>query len=108
MTLLMVLWPPKLLKMDFTIFLFGFVFFCLAVLAMAVGVIVKGKSLAGSCGGKITIDEGLEDCVCVRKEADMCASDEENDLVRLAQLGNPSRKDFHLHAKPAADPPLDV
>lgn len=99
---------PKLPEMDLTIFLFGFAVFGLAVLGMAVGVIVKGKNLTGSCGGKLIIDEELEDCVCVLKEADMCASDEENDLVRLAQLGNPSRTDFHLHPRPAADPPLDV
>jgi hypothetical protein len=38
----------------------------------------------------------------------MCASDEENDLVRLAQIGNPSRKDFQIHPGRASDPPLDV
>jgi hypothetical protein len=94
--------------MNFTILLLSFVLFGLAILGMAVGVLVKGRNLAGSCGGKIIIDEDLEDCVCVVKEADMCASDEENDLVRLAQIGNPSRKDFHIHPGRASDPPLDV
>lgn len=79
-----------------TTVLITFVFFALAVTAMAVGVIVKGQSLAKSCGGSADQVESdlLGDCVCSRKDADICASDEGNELVLLAELGNPKRKDY--------------
>ncbi|MBC8369636.1 MAG: hypothetical protein H8E25_06535 [Planctomycetes bacterium] len=67
--------------------------FVVIVAAMSVGVWLSGKKLSGSCGGK-TPDEAdlLGECVCARKEADICASDDGNELVMLAELGNPKRK----------------
>jgi len=76
-----------------TTFLLTAFAFVVIVTAMSVGVWVSGKKLAGSCGGK-TPDEAdlLGECVCARKEADICASDDGNELVMLAELGNPTRK----------------
>jgi hypothetical protein len=34
----------------------------------------------------------LGECVCARKDADICASDDGNELVMLAELGNPKRQ----------------
>jgi hypothetical protein len=74
--------------------------FVIIVVAMSVGVWLSGKSLSGSCGGK-TPEEAdlLGDCVCARKEADICASDDGNELVMLAELGNPKRKPHNLKQK---------
>ena len=79
-----------------TTLLLAFALFALAVTAMAVGVLVKGQRLAKSCGGSAEQVEQdlLGDCVCARKEADICASDEGNELVKLAEIGNPQRKDY--------------
>jgi len=79
-----------------TTILLGFAVFAVAIVAMAVGVIVNGKKLAKSCGGSAEAVETdlLGDCVCVRKDADICASDEGNEMVLLAELGNPKRKDY--------------
>ena len=77
--------------------LLAFVVFVSAVLAMAVGVLLSGRKLAKSCGGSAdSVEEGLlgNDCVCSRKDADICASDEGNEMVLLAELGNPKRKDY--------------
>ena len=79
------------------VILAGFVLFVLAMLGMAVGVLFRGRRLSGSCGGSTPDGESLADCVCARKDAEICAGDEENDLVRLAELGNPGRNDFHVH-----------
>ncbi|MFT7517538.1 MAG: hypothetical protein ACI84O_001333 [Myxococcota bacterium] len=72
--------------------------FVVIVLAMSVGVWLSGKKLSGSCGGK-TPDEAdlLGNCVCARKEADICASDDGNELVMLAELGNPKRKLYNTN-----------
>jgi len=75
----------------------GFVLFALAMLVMAVGVLFRGRRLSGSCGGNTPDGQSLADCICARKEAKICAGDEGNELVRLAELGNPGRNDFHVH-----------
>jgi hypothetical protein len=82
--------------MAMTTLLLTFVVFVVAVLAMAVGVLVSGRKLAKSCGGSADHVEGdlLGDCVCSRKKADICASDAGNEMVLLAELGNPRRKDY--------------
>lgn len=79
-----------------TTILLAFTLFALAIMAMAVGVLVKGQRLAKSCGGSADQVEAdlLGDCVCARKEADICASDEGNELVMFAEIGNPKRKDY--------------
>ena len=84
-----------------TTILLAFAFFAVAVTAMAVGVLVKGQTLAKSCGGSADQVESdlLGDCVCSRKDADICASDEGNELVMLAELGNPKRKDYFKKAR---------
>ena len=80
-----------------TTVLLAFVFFAVAVAAMSIGVVVHGRNLKGSCGGVAAAlgdDSLLDDCVCARKEAEICASDEENELIKLAEIGHPNRKDY--------------
>ncbi|MCP4092628.1 MAG: hypothetical protein GY747_04185 [Planctomycetes bacterium] len=75
----------------------AFVVFVIALTAMAIGVLLSGRKLAKSCGGLADAVEGDllgGDCVCSRKDADICASDEGNEMVLLAELGNPKRKDY--------------
>ncbi|MDP7062538.1 MAG: hypothetical protein QF489_06370 [Planctomycetota bacterium] len=75
----------------------AFIVFVIAVTAMAIGVLVSGRKLAKSCGGLADAVEGDllgGDCVCARKDADICASDDGNEMVLLAELGNPKRKDY--------------
>ena len=83
--------------MVMTTLLLAFAVFVIAVVAMAVGVLLSGRKLAKSCGGAAdAVESDLlgGDCVCSRKDADICASDEGNELVLLAELGNPKRKDY--------------
>lgn len=73
-----------------------FTVFAVALGAMALGVMLSGRKLSGSCGG-MAAKEGFEaigDCSCRRKEADLCASDEGNELLVYAEIGNPKRKDY--------------
>ena len=89
--------------------LLAFAVFAVAVAAMAVGVVVGGRSLSRSCGGVADAVESdlLGDCVCVRKAADLCVSDEGNELVMLAELGNPRRQDYFRKIRESG-PSLDV
>ncbi len=71
--------------------------FGICLLAMALGVILQGKKLSGSCGGasEALQNKGLDKSCgfCVKKENDVCPSSEDNgELVRLATLGAPNRK----------------
>ena len=76
-------------------FLLGFSVFAVAVGAMALGVMLSGRKLSSSCGGLAAKEADLlGDCSCARKEADICASDDGNELVKLAEIGNPKRKDY--------------
>ncbi len=87
-------------------FLLSFGIFVLAVAGMAVGVLIAGKRLSGSCGGAMGPDgEALGDCLCARKENDLCASDEGNELVKLAELGYPKRKDYFRDQREAGAQP---
>ena len=64
--------------------------FGLAFIGMSLGIIFKGRSISGSCGGAHGPrgeDLGLGACACGKKDASVCPS--ENDLIRIAQLGNP-------------------
>ncbi|MBL7007903.1 MAG: hypothetical protein ISR76_02820 [Planctomycetes bacterium] len=92
------------------IFLLSFAVFALAVAAMAVGVVFAGKRLSGSCGGAMGADgEPLGDCLCARKQNDLCASDAGNELVRLAEIGYPARKDyFRAEREGGRGPSLEV
>jgi hypothetical protein len=62
-----------------TTILFTLVLFLIVVLAMAVGVIVGGSPLKGSCGGK-----GGPECICDEYEQQKCAA-QERMLKRLAE-----------------------
>lgn len=50
-------------------FLFAFAFFMLVMLGMALGVILMGKTIKGSCGGLNAIS-GADRCVVCSKEID--------------------------------------
>jgi hypothetical protein len=72
------------------------ILFALAMVAMSVGVLLSGRKLKGSCGIDDDIAEKLElECgSCRNQEADMCPSSEDNgELVQLATLGAPNRKE---------------
>ncbi len=56
-------------------FVISFVVMAIAVLAMAVGVMVHGRSLKGSCGGLNAI-EGLEGSCAVCVNQDRCRNKE--------------------------------
>ncbi len=91
------------------VFLLSFAVFALAVAGMAVGVMVTGKRLSGSCGGAMGPDgEALGDCLCVRKENDLCASEPGNELVKLAELGYPKRKDYYRDQRQAGGGPAPL
>ncbi len=58
--------------------------------AMAIGVIVKGQRLRGSCGGPdvLTTDGDPLSCgACPKAEAELCPSDD--NLIRIAQISHP-------------------
>lgn len=52
----------------------AFLLFVLAVTGMAIGVLVKGKRLAGSCGGRGPDGRPLADCLCARENKPTCDS----------------------------------
>ena len=57
------------------VYLVTFGAFVAAVLAMAIGVIVRGRSLKGSCGGvDPTTGQTLADCLCERLKKPICES----------------------------------
>ena len=50
----------------------AFALFGLAVTGMAVGVLLQGKRLKGSCGGRGPDGRPLGDCLCSREEREQC------------------------------------
>lgn len=82
-------------------FLLAFAVFALAFAGLAVGVMCGRRPLRGSCGGAGDAAAG-DDCLCARKANDLCASDEGNELVVLAELGYPRRKDYFAAARGAS------
>ncbi|MCB1041302.1 MAG: hypothetical protein KDC35_00065 [Acidobacteria bacterium] len=74
-----------------TTLLFTLTIFGLCFAGMAIGFIVRGISLKGSCGGAAEI-LGEPSCgACAKKEKELCPSDDESGLLRIAELGNPRR-----------------
>ena len=65
--------------------------FTLCFVAMAAGVLIRGNSLKGSCGGAAEV-LGEESCgACAKKENEICPTDDETGLVAIAEIGNPAR-----------------
>ncbi|HPF15641.1 MAG: hypothetical protein H6829_00265 [Planctomycetes bacterium] len=62
-------------------FLAAFLFFVLAVAGMAVGVMLQGKRLSGSCGGRLPDGTKIGDCHCEKTKQDVCG-----DRKRLYQI----------------------
>ncbi|MDP6942074.1 MAG: hypothetical protein QGH51_08635 [Planctomycetota bacterium] len=93
-------------------YLLSFCLFLIAVSAMAVGVIFAGKRLSGSCGGVSPDGDELGDCVCSRKDQELCPSEDETGLLGMAEMGYPKRvlKEPHRDAGPDSEPepPLSV
>lgn len=59
------------------VFLIAFVFMVLCLTAMAVGWIVKGKALSGSCGGVDPDGRPLADCLCELMNKPICETRKE-------------------------------
>ena len=78
-------------------FLFTFLVFAVAILAMSVGVLVSGRRLSGSCGGVDALSEMLGDCFCVRKARALCSADDDSGLLGMAELGYPNRSLRHTN-----------
>lgn len=90
------------------VFLVAFGLFALAVAAMGVGAMVTGRRLQGSCGGASATGVGGADCTCARKEANLCTDGPEQELVDLAELGWPQRRERHAHEARGATPKKDA
>jgi len=70
------------------VFLIVFGTFLVAVLAMAVGFIVRGKSLKGSCGGvDPQTGRSLGDCLCERLNKPLCEDRKREVGVRVGGSG---------------------
>lgn len=54
------------------VYLITFGAFLTAVLAMAIGYVVRGKALKGSCGGVGPDGKMLADCLCERLKKPIC------------------------------------
>lgn len=78
-------------------FLIAFGLFAVAVAAMGVGVMLAGRRLSASCGGLSRQGEAIGDCSCARKEADLCTDGPDQELVDLAELGWPLKRERHAH-----------
>jgi len=89
------------------VYLVAFGLFALAVAAMGVGAFFAGRRLQGSCGGVSAQGDGA-DCSCARKEASLCTDGPEQELVDLAELGWPQRRERHAHEGRGAAPKKDA
>lgn len=89
------------------VYLVAFGLFALAVAAMGVGALFTGRNLKGSCGGASATGEGGADCSCARKEANLCTDGPEQELVDLAELGWPMKRERHAHPPRSAAPKDD-
>ncbi|TNE89899.1 MAG: hypothetical protein EP330_10030 [Deltaproteobacteria bacterium] len=68
-------------------------FFAACMGAMAIGVVVSNRELQSSCGGAgeaLHEVHGISCGACVKKENEVCPSDDP--LVALAQIGHPNPK----------------
>jgi|TARA_B100000959_G_scaffold253000_1_gene283518 hypothetical protein len=89
------------------IFLLSFSVFLLAVGGMAVGVVFAGKRLSGSCGGVSSDGEELGDCLCSRKDQELCPSDDDTGLLGIAEMGYPKRAIKGVHEESGSDSPQE-
>ena len=72
------------------------VFFGLCMCGMAIGVMVSGRRLRGSCGGDAVVgpDGQQVSCgACPKKEAEVCPTDDP--LVALSQIAHPNPRHHH-------------
>jgi len=88
------------------VYLLAFGLFTLAVGAMGVGMMISGRKLSTTCGGlqKQALEEGMGECSCARKKAHLCGAGPEQELVDLAELGWPLRRERHTHPPQARRP----
>ena len=66
-------------------FLVVFLVFLICVAAMAVGVIVSGKRLSGSCGGRLPDGTLVGDCLCEKEKQAMCDNPKKLYQIELNQ-----------------------
>ncbi|PIE01882.1 MAG: hypothetical protein CSA81_09615 [Acidobacteria bacterium] len=69
----------------FTLIIFG-----ICLLGLAIGVILKGMEIKGSCGGASRV-VGEDSCACGRRTKDICPSQDKSGLLELAEIGDPGR-----------------
>jgi hypothetical protein len=70
----------------------------LCLFGLAIGVLLNGMVIQGSCGGASSV-LGEDSCACGRRSRDVCPSEDKSGLVALAEIGNPSREVRHTHGK---------
>ena len=66
-------------------FLAALVFFLVAVAAMAIGVMIQGKTLNGSCSGRLPDGTKIGDCLCEKKDRGECNNQPELYQIDLGQ-----------------------
>lgn len=71
------------------------ILFGLCFLAMAIGLLVRRMILRGGCGSHAVIVDGEKiSCgACPKKEIDLCESDDETGLAKIAAVGTMGRFD---------------
>jgi len=72
------------------------VIFGICLVGLAIGVILNGMVIHGSCGGAAKA-LGDDSCACGRRSRDVCPSQDETGLLGLAEIGDPSRIVRHDH-----------
>ena len=72
------------------------VLFAVCMGSMALGLMMSGRELRGSCGGPDIHDangDALSCGACPKKEQEICPSDDP--LIALAQIANPNPRHHH-------------
>ncbi len=67
-------------------FLATFLLFLLAIATMAIGLVVGGRRLSGSCGGRDKDGKPLADCLCERKQRGECEHTEAAQTLYTPEL----------------------
>ena len=60
-------------------------------LLMGIGLLIRGAVLKGSCGGAAAFLGEDPNCGCVKKERELCPSDDDTGLLKLSNIANPQR-----------------
>ncbi|MCB1053098.1 MAG: hypothetical protein H6510_15625 [Acidobacteria bacterium] len=72
-------------------FILAIIIFGVCFIGMSIGFILRGISLKSSCGSAAEMHELASCGSCAKKEKELCPSDDDTGLLKIAELGNPSR-----------------